>query len=128
VVSAVHDYGALPLTESIHGSVGKAAAALAFGLLISLWKLVVLAVLFYAWLPRGARCAAVTAALFWASMHLGGILTGATVVPTLLLSLSYLFFGVRLRGSPAPHRTALAAARHLRAVADHYRSSTAHSI
>jgi hypothetical protein len=95
-------YAALPLTEGIHVSVGKAAATLAFGLLISLWKLVALAVLFHAWLPHGARCAAAATALCWASMHLGGILTGATVVPTLLLSLSYLFLAfafvaVRLR-------------------------------
>jgi hypothetical protein len=95
-------HGVLPLTEGFHVSADKAAAALAFGMLIAFWKLVVLAVLFYAWLPHGARCAAAATALGWASMHLGGILTGAPVVPTLLLSLSYLFLAfafvaVRLR-------------------------------
>jgi hypothetical protein len=95
-------YGVLPLTEGLHVSADKAAAALTFGLLIAFWKLIMLAVLLYAWLPRGARWAAAATTLFWASMHLGGTLTGATVVPTFVLSLSYLFLAfafvaVRLR-------------------------------
>jgi len=79
-----------------------AAGAAVFGFLIAFWKLVVLGLLIYAWLPSGERSAAALAAAFWATMHLGGILTGGIVVPTLLLCLSYIFlafaFGaVRLR-------------------------------
>lgn len=95
-------YGVLPLTEGLHVSADKVAAALAFGLLIAFWKLIVLAVLLHAWLHRGGRWAAAATAVFWASMHLGGIFTGATAVPTFVLSLSYLFLAfsfvaVRLR-------------------------------
>ncbi len=96
-------YGLLPLTRGLDVSAGKAAAAVAFGVLIVFWKLVVLGLVLYALLPRGARSGVVLAALFFAVMHLvAGILTGAVVVPTVLLALSYAFlafaFGaVRLR-------------------------------
>jgi hypothetical protein len=96
-------YGVLPLTQGLDGTASTAAGAIAFGLSIAFWKLIVLGLLLYAWLPRGERMAAGLAALFWAAMHLvGGILTGAMVAPTLMLSISYLFLAfafvaVRLR-------------------------------
>lgn len=95
-------YGVLPLTMGLDVTAGKAATAVAFGVLIAFWKLAVLGLVLYAWLPRGARSAAALTACSFAIMHLGGILVGGVVVPTLLLSLSYLFLGfafvaVRLR-------------------------------
>ncbi len=95
--------GLLPLTQGGAITAAKAAAAIAFGVLIAFWKLMVLGLVLHAWLPRGARPAAAAAALFWAGMHLGfGILTGGTVAPTVVLALSYVFLGfafaaVRLR-------------------------------
>jgi len=95
-------YGVLPLTQGLDITAGKAAAAVAFGVLIASWKLMVLALVLYAWLPRGPRTSAALTAFFWASMHVGGILTGGIVAPTLVLCLSYLFLvfasvAVRLR-------------------------------
>ena len=95
-------YGVLPLTEGLDVTAGKVAGAVAFGVLIAFWKLTVLGLVLYAWLPRGAGAAAILSALFWATMHVGGILVGGVVAPTLVLSLSYLFLGlafmaVRLR-------------------------------
>jgi hypothetical protein len=96
-------YGVLPLTQGLDVTASKAAGAIAFGLSIAFWKLIVLALLLYAWLPRGERMAAGLAALFWAAMHfVGGILTGAALAPTLILCVSYLFLAfafvaVRLR-------------------------------
>ena len=95
-------YGLLPLTQGADMTAELAAGAAVFGFLIAFWKLVVLGLLIYAWLPSGERSAAALAATFWATMHLGGIFTGGIVVPTLLLCLSYIFlafaFGaVRLR-------------------------------
>jgi len=95
-------YGVLPLTNGLDITAGKAAAAVGFGVLVAFWKLTVLGLVLYAWLPRGARAAAALTACSFAVMHLGGILVGVVVVPTLLLSLSYLFLGfafvaVRLR-------------------------------
>jgi len=95
-------YGVLPLSAGLDITAGKFAGAVVFGVLIAFWKLAVLGLLLYVWLPRGARAAAGLTAVFWGTMHLGGILTGGLVAPTLLLSLSYLFLGfafaaVRLR-------------------------------
>lgn len=96
-------YGVLPLTTvGLDVTAGKVASAVAFGVLIAFWKLAVLGLVLYAWLPRGARDAAALTACSFAIMHLGGILVGGVVVPTLVLSLSYLFLGfafvaVRLR-------------------------------
>ena len=96
-------YGVLPLfTKGLDITAGKAAAAVAFGVLTAFWKLAVLGLVLYAWLPRGARAAAALTACSFAIMHLGGILVGGVVVPTVVLSLSYLFLGfafvaVRLR-------------------------------
>ena len=95
-------YGVLPLAEGLDFTAGKVAGAFAFGALVAFWKLTVLGLLLYAWLPRGARAAAGLTAFFWATMHLGGLLTGGIVAPTLVLCLSYLFLGfafvaVRLR-------------------------------
>ncbi len=95
-------YGLLPLTAGVDAIAGKVSAAVAFGVLVAFWKLTVLGLVLYAWLPRGARAAAGLTALLWAGMHLSGILAGGIVAPTLLLSLSYLFLGfafvaVRLR-------------------------------
>ncbi len=86
-------YGVLPLTMGLDVTAGKVAGALAFGVLIAFWKLAVLALVLYAWLPRGARAAAVVTACSFAIMHLTAILVGGVVVPTLVLSLSYLFLG-----------------------------------
>lgn len=95
-------YGVLPLTGGFDLTAGKVASAAAFGVLIAFWKLAVLGLVLYAWLPRGTRAAAALTACSFAIMHVGGILLGAIVVPTLVLSLSYLFLGfafvaVRLR-------------------------------
>ena len=95
-------YGVLPLTQGVEFTAGQAALGVAFGLLTAFWKLTVLGLLLYSWLPRGAGSAAILAATFWAAMHLGGILTGGIVAPTLVLGLSYLFLAfafiaVRLR-------------------------------
>ncbi len=95
-------YGMLPLIMVLDVTAGKVAGAVAFGLLIAFWKLTVLGLVLYAWLPRGARAAAALTACSFAIMHLGGILVGGVVLPTLVLSLSYLFLGfafvaVRLR-------------------------------
>ncbi len=95
-------YGLLPLAQGLNISAGRTAAAVAFGVLIASWKLMVLALVLYAWLPRGPRTSAALTAFFFASMHVGGILAGAIVAPTLVLCLSYLFLGfafvaVRLR-------------------------------
>jgi hypothetical protein len=95
-------YGVLPLTVGLDVTAGKVATAIAFGVLIAFWKLTVLGLILYAWLPRGARTAAAVTACSFAVMHLGGILVGGVVVPTLVESLSYLFLGfafvaVRLR-------------------------------
>ena len=88
-------YGGLPLTAGVAVGAGQAAAALVFGLLIAFWKLTVLGLLLYALLPRGARTGAALAAAFWAGMHLvGGVLTGAIVLPTLVLVLSYFFLAL----------------------------------
>ena len=84
-------YGLLPLTQGLDISAGRTAAAVAFGVLIATWKLIALALVLYAWLPRGPRTAAALTAAVWATMHLGGILVGASVAPTLMLCLSYLF-------------------------------------
>ncbi|MDQ3870777.1 MAG: hypothetical protein M3301_04070 [Chloroflexota bacterium] len=112
-------YGLLPLTAGIDGSAGKATAAIAFGVLVAFWKVTVLGLVLYAWLPRGTRAAAGLTALLWAAMHLSGILAGGVVTPTLLLSLSYLFLGFALCGSPAANRAALAPRLLLRALPDH---------
>ena len=99
-------YGVLPLTvgltEGLDLTAGKVASAAAFGVLIAFWKLAVLGLVLYAWLPRGARAAAALTACNFGIMHVGGILLGAIVVPTLVLALSYVFLGfafvaVRLR-------------------------------
>ncbi len=96
-------YGVLPLTAGPDLTAGKAAAVTAFGLLIAFWKLVVLGLVLFAWLPRGRRTAAAITAGMWAAMHLiFGILTGAAALPTLVLAVSYLFLSfafiaVRLR-------------------------------
>ncbi|MGI8808964.1 MAG: hypothetical protein ACR2KK_14210 [Acidimicrobiales bacterium] len=95
-------FGMLPLTEGLDATAGKVAGAVAFGALVAFWKLAVLGLALYAWLPRGARAAAGRAALVWGAMHLGGILLGGIVAPTLVLCLSYVFLGfafaaVRLR-------------------------------
>ena len=95
-------YGMLPLTQGLDATAGKVAGAVAFGVLIALWKFTVLGLLLYAWLPRGGRAAAGRTGLFWGAMHLGGILLGGAVAPTLLLCLSCVFLGfafaaVRLR-------------------------------
>jgi len=93
-------YGVLPLTQGLDITAGKAAAAVAFGVLIASWKLMVLALVLYAWLPRGPRTSAALTAFFWASMHVGGILTGGIVAPTLVLCYLFLVFAsvaVRLR-------------------------------
>ena len=84
-------YGLLPLTQGFDFNARDAVAAVAFGILIAVWKLVALALILYAWLPHGAGRAATLTACFWASMHMGGILTGGFIAPTLVLSLSYLF-------------------------------------
>jgi hypothetical protein len=94
--------GVLPLTQGFDGTIGKGLAAAAFGLLTSFWKLLVLGLILYAFLPRGERSAAALAALAFGAMHIGGILTGGVAMPTLLLALTYLFLGfafvaVRLR-------------------------------
>jgi hypothetical protein len=95
-------YGLAPLTAGVDATAGDVAAAVAFGVLVAFWKLAVLGLVLYAWLPRGARAAAALTACSFAIGHLGGILVGSIVVPTLVLSLSYLFLGfafvaVRLR-------------------------------
>ena len=95
-------YGVLPLTEGLDATAGKVAGAVAFGVLIALWKFTVLGLLLYAWLPGGTRVAAGRTGLFWGVMHVGGILLGGAVAPTLLLALSCVFLGfafaaVRLR-------------------------------
>ncbi|MBA3801500.1 MAG: hypothetical protein H0X22_01145 [Acidimicrobiia bacterium] len=95
-------YGVLPLTVGLDVTAGKVASAAAFGVLIAFWKLAVLGLVLYAWLPRGARAAAALTACSFAIMHLTGVVVGGVVVPTLVLSLSYLFLGfafvaVRLR-------------------------------
>jgi hypothetical protein len=95
-------YGVLPLTKGLDVTAGKVASAAAFGVLIAFWKLAVLGLVLYAWLPRGARAAAALTACSFAIMHLTGVVVGGVVVPTLVLSLSYLFLGfafvaVRLR-------------------------------
>ncbi|MBA2638485.1 MAG: hypothetical protein H0U77_00500 [Nocardioidaceae bacterium] len=95
-------YGVLPLTVGPDVTAGKVASAAAFGVLIAFWKLAVLGLVLYAWLPRGARAAAALTACSFAIMHLTGVVVGGVVVPTLVLSLSYLFLGfafvaVRLR-------------------------------
>lgn len=84
-------YGLLPLTQGFDFSARDAVAAVAFGVLIAVWKLGALALVLYAWLPHGAGRAAMLTACFWASMHMGGIVTGGFLAPTLVLSLSYLF-------------------------------------
>ncbi|MDQ3733339.1 MAG: hypothetical protein M3400_04950 [Actinomycetota bacterium] len=89
-------YGLLPLTLGIEITPGRGAGALAFGVLIAFWKLVVLGLILYAWLPRGPRTAAVATAAFWGGMHLGGLVAGAPLVPTLLLALSYCLLGFAL--------------------------------
>ncbi len=58
MVSALATYGVLPLTQGLDVTPSKAAGAIAFGLLIAFWKLIVLGLLLYAWLPRGERFAA----------------------------------------------------------------------
>jgi len=84
-------YGLLPLTQGLPISAGRTAAAVAVGVLIATWKLIALALVLYAWLPRGPRTAAALTAAVWATMHLSGILLGGSVAPTLMLCLSYLF-------------------------------------
>jgi len=86
-------YGLLPLTLGIEITPVRGAGALAFGVLIAFWKLVVLGLILYAWWPRGPRTAAVVTAVFWGGMHLGGLVAGAPLVPTLLLALSYCLLG-----------------------------------
>lgn len=95
-------YGVLPLTQGLDVTASKAAGAIAFGVLIAFWKLTVLGLLLSAWLPRGERFAAGMAAVWWAAMHLAGILTGARLAPTLVLCasslfLAFAFVAVRLR-------------------------------
>ena len=95
-------YGMLPLTQGLDATAGKVTGAVAFGALNAFWKFAVLGLLLYAWLPHGARAAAGRTAFFWAALHLGGILLGGIVAPTLVLCLSYVFLGfafaaVRLR-------------------------------
>jgi len=96
-------YGALPLTAGPDVTAGKAVALIAFGMLTAFWKLVVLALVLFAWLPRGPQLATAMTAGLWAGMHLAfGILTGAAALPTLVLAVSYLFLSfafiaVRLR-------------------------------
>jgi hypothetical protein len=95
-------YGVLPLTQGFDVTASKAAGAIAFGVLNAFWKITVLGLLLYVWLPRGARFAAGLTAVFWAAMHLAGTLTGGPAAPTLVLCASYLFLAfafvaVRLR-------------------------------
>ena len=95
-------YGMLPLTQGLDADAGKVAGAVAFGVLNASWKFTVLGLLLYAWLPRGGRAAAGWTGLLWGTMHLGGILLGGIVAPTLVLCMSYVFLGfafaaVRLR-------------------------------
>jgi len=96
-------YGLLPLTAGPDVSAANAAAAVAFGLLIAFWKLVVLALILFSWLPRGLRSAAAITAAMWSGMHLiFGILAGSPALPTLVLAISYAFLSfafvaVRLR-------------------------------
>ena len=95
-------YGLLPLSAGADVTAGKATAAIVFGLLIAFWKLVMLALVF-AWLPRGPWLAAAVTAVSWAGMQLlFGVLTGATMLPTVVLAVSNLFLAfafiaVRLR-------------------------------
>ena len=86
----------------MRASGGAILAGAVAGLLIAFWKLAVLGLLLRAVLPGEPRRAAALAASCYAAMHLGGLLVGAAVAPTLLLSLSYLFLAfafaaVRLR-------------------------------
>ena len=96
-------YGLLPLTAGPDVSGANVAAVVACGLLIAFWKLVVLALVLFSWLPRGLRSAAAITAAMWSGMHLiFGILAGNPALPTLVLAISYAFLAfafvaVRLR-------------------------------
>jgi hypothetical protein len=85
--------GMLPLTQGFDGTLGRGLAAAAFGLLTSFWKLLVLGLILYAFLPRGKRSAAALTALGFGAMHVGGILTGGIAMPSLLLAATYVFLG-----------------------------------
>ena len=95
-------YGLLPLGAGLRATSAGILAAAAAGLAIAFWKLAVLGLLVRAFQPQGTWRAATVAAVLYGLLHLGGLLVGAAVGPTLLLSLSSLFlaFGfaaVRLR-------------------------------
>ena len=84
-------YGLLPLSAGVQAAPGALLAGALMGLLIGFWKIAVLGMLLYAFMPLGEWRATSSAALLVGTMHLGGLLVGGALVPTLLLSLSYLF-------------------------------------
>jgi hypothetical protein len=86
-------YALLPLAAGLRVGALAIAGGIAAGAVISFWKLAALGLMLRALRAAGAwRAAAVTALLF-GLMHLGGLAVGAEPLPTLLLSLSYLFLG-----------------------------------
>ena len=95
-------YGLLPLGAGMRATAAGMLAAAAAGLAIAFWKLVVLGLLVRAFEPHGVWRAATLAAVLYGLLHLGSLLVGAAVGPTLLLSLASVclafgFAAVRLR-------------------------------
>ena len=84
-------YGLLPLSAGVQAAPGALLAGALMGLLIGFWKMAVLGMLLQAFSLQGRWRAATSAALLFGAMHLSALLVGAALVPTLLLSLSYLF-------------------------------------
>lgn len=91
-------FGLLPWLTVSNLTPSVAAGVVAFGVLNAFWKLGLLGLLMYAWLPRGERFAAEAAAGVWGVMHLSGILLGARVIPTLVLAAAYVLLSFGFAG------------------------------
>jgi hypothetical protein len=77
----------------VHANATGIISAVVAGALIAVWKLGALGLMLRALRPRGVWPAPCLAALLFGLMHLGALLVGGSPLPTLLVSLSYLFYG-----------------------------------
>lgn len=84
-------YGLLPLAQGFQTFSSNLDIGILAGALIAFWKIAVLGMFVVAFQHRGVWRATIFASTLFALMHLGGLLVGAVPLPTLLLSLSYLF-------------------------------------
>ncbi|MBA3824642.1 MAG: hypothetical protein H0X24_12205 [Ktedonobacterales bacterium] len=87
-------YGFLPLGAGVTATPGTLLVGIMAGFLIAFWKLSVLGILLAALAPWGKWARVGISAVLFGVMHLGGILAGGHIAPTIMLSVSYAFLAV----------------------------------